>query len=40
MNIVLEKKDKSKGYWTRLTKQSVKSQYIQCDWSKWIDEDE
>ena len=40
MNFVLEKKDKSKPYWTRLTKNTVKSQYIQCDWAKWIDEDD
>lgn len=29
-----------KEYWPRLTKEKVKSQYIQIDWNKWKDEDE
>ena len=36
----LQKKDTSKPYWLRLTEANIKSQYIQCDWEKWIDEDE
>lgn len=40
LSIVLTKKDSNKAYWVRLTKQPVKSQYIQCDWNKWIDDDE
>jgi prostaglandin-E synthase len=40
LSIVLTKKDQKKGYWVRLTKQPNKSQYIQCDWNKWVDEDE
>lgn len=40
MNFVLEKKDKNKPYWVRLTKSAAKLQYIQCDWAKWIDEDD
>ena len=37
---VLEKKDKDAAFWPRLTKEKVKNQYIQIDWSKWVDEDE
>lgn len=40
MIFVLAKKDIKKAYWPRLTKQNKKTQYIQCDWDKWIDEDE
>ncbi len=37
---MLVKKDQSKPFWPRLVKSSVKNQYIQIDWSKWVDEDE
>ena len=37
---VLAKKDPSKPFWTRLTKNKEKNQYIQIDWTKWVDEDE
>ena len=37
---VLEKKDQDTAFWPRLTKEKVKNQYIQIDWSKWVDEDE
>ncbi len=40
MILVLVKKDTGKPYWPRLTKQNKKTTYIQCDWDKWIDEDE
>ena len=36
---VIAKKDSSKPFWTRLTKNKEKNQYIQIDWSKWVDED-
>lgn len=38
MIFVLVKKEKK--YWSRLTKESKKTQYIQIDWDKWVDEDE
>lgn len=38
--VVLAKKDTDKSFWTRLVKATVKNQYIQIDWSKWVDEDE
>ena len=34
------KKDITSPFWPRLTQTKVKSQYIQCDWDKWIDEDD
>jgi hypothetical protein len=37
---VLVKKDSSKDFWPRLVKSTVKNQYLQIDWSKWVDEDE
>lgn len=40
LSLVLTKKDQSKGYWVRLTKQPLKSQYIQCDWNKWVDDED
>jgi hypothetical protein len=41
-NIILNivKKDASADHWPRLTKDKVKNQHIQIDWSKWVDEDE
>lgn len=38
--IVLSKAEKDKPFWSRLTKDTAKNQYIQIDWSKWVDEDE
>jgi len=38
--IVLEKKDTNAAFWPRLLKSKDKNQYIQVDWSKWVDEDE
>ena len=40
MLFALQKKDKNQPYWPRLTKENKKSQYIQIDWNKWIDEDD
>lgn len=40
MVFVVAKKDMAKPYWPRLIKENKKSQYIQCDWDKWVDEDE
>ena len=40
MIFVLEKKNKQEHYWPRLTKENKKTQYIQIDWDKWVDEDE
>lgn len=37
MIFVIVKKDKK--YWSRLTKENKKTQYIQIDWDKWVDED-
>ena len=37
--LVKEEVDRSE-YWPRLTKDKVKNQKIQVDWSKWVDEDE
>lgn len=37
---ILVKKDKSAPYWTRLTKENNKTQWIQIDWQKYIDEDD
>jgi len=37
---VIEKKDKNAPFWPRLLKTQAKNQYIQVDWSKWVDEDE
>lgn len=37
---VLEKKDQDAPFWARLLKTKEKNQYIQVDWSKWVDEDE
>ncbi|KAF8499022.1 HSP20-like chaperone [Russula emetica] len=36
----LRKKDLEHEYWTRLTKDKLKSPYIKTDFSKWVDEDE
>ena len=33
--LVLAKKDASGEYWSRLTKDKVKSPYIKVDWNKW-----
>ena len=40
MLFVLQKKNTSDKFWPRLIKSAVKSQYIQVDWAKWVDEDE
>ena len=40
MLVVLQKKNPEEEFWTRLTKSSAKCQYIQIDWSKWVEEDE
>ena len=40
MMFVLEKRERNNGFWPRLTKESRKTQYIQIDWEKWVDEDE
>lgn len=37
---VLEKQNPSAPFWPRLLKTKDKNQYIQIDWSKWVDEDE
>lgn len=37
---VLEKQNTSAPFWPRLLKSKDKNQYIQVDWSKWVDEDE
>ncbi len=37
--LVLEKKDVDAPFWPRLIKPKEKNQYIQVDWSKWVDED-
>lgn len=36
---VLEKKNTDAAFWPRLIKPTAKNQYIQVDWSKWVDED-
>ena len=40
MLFVLEKKNVKAAFWPRLIKPTAKNQYIQVDWSKWVDEDE
>jgi len=40
MLFVLQKKNADAPFWARLIKSKEKSQYIQVDWSKWVDEDE
>jgi hypothetical protein len=40
MLFVLQKKNVSAPFWTRLIKSKDKNQYIQVDWAKWVDEDE
>ena len=40
MVFVLVKSDTNKPYWPRLTKENKKTQYIQIDWDKWIDDEE
>lgn len=37
---VVEKKDTNAAFWPRLLKTTNKNQYIQVDWSKWVEEDE
>lgn len=37
---VLEKHDGNAPFWPRLLKNKDKNQYINVDWSKWVDEDE
>lgn len=37
---VLEKENQNAPFWPRLLKTNQKNQYIQIDWSKWVDEDE
>jgi hypothetical protein len=38
--VILKKKNCDQKFWARLTKSTVKNQYIQIDWAKWIDEDD
>ncbi|CAK83304.1 unnamed protein product (macronuclear) [Paramecium tetraurelia] len=40
VRFILSKKDKATSYWTRLIKESHKLQYLQVDWTKYIDEDD
>ena len=40
MALIIRKKEKKAEYWTRLTKEKVKSSFIKTDFSKWVDEDE
>lgn len=40
MIFILYKKNIQEPYWPRLTKENKKTQYIQIDWEKWVDEDE
>ena len=40
MRFVLQKKDETKPYWKRLTKDDKKYANIQMDWSNYVDEDE
>lgn len=40
IELKIRKADAEKEYWPRLTKDKVKSQYIQIDWNKWKDEDD
>ena len=34
---VIQKKDPDADFWPRLLKAKEKNQYIQVDWSKWVD---
>lgn len=40
IELKIRKLSTDKEYWPRLTKEKVKSTYIQIDWNKWKDEDE
>lgn len=40
IELKIRKADVEKEYWPRITKDKVKSQYIQIDWNKWKDEDD
>ncbi|CAD8076794.1 unnamed protein product [Paramecium sonneborni] len=40
VRFILSKKDKTASYWTRLIKETHKLQYLQVDWTKYIDEDD
>ncbi|CAD8045847.1 unnamed protein product [Paramecium sonneborni] len=40
VRFILSKKDKAASYWTRLIKETHKLQYLQVDWTKYIDEDD
>ncbi|CAK60448.1 unnamed protein product (macronuclear) [Paramecium tetraurelia] len=40
VRFILSKKDKTASYWTRLIKEPHKLQYLQVDWTKYIDEDD
>ena len=37
---LVKQDDDRSEYWPRLTKDKIKNQKIQVDWSKWVDEDE
>jgi hypothetical protein len=39
MIFIIAKKDKQKAYWPRLRKESKKTNYVQIDWDKWVDEE-
>ncbi|CAD8097741.1 unnamed protein product [Paramecium sonneborni] len=40
VRFILRKKDQAATYWTRLIKETHKLQYLQVDWTKYIDEDD
>ncbi|CAD8157029.1 unnamed protein product [Paramecium octaurelia] len=40
VRFILSKKDQAASYWTRLIKETHKLQYLQVDWTKYIDEDD
>ncbi|CAD8085250.1 unnamed protein product [Paramecium primaurelia] len=40
VRFILCKKDQAASYWTRLIKETHKLQFIQVDWTKYIDEDD
>ena len=40
IQMVLQKKDTTIPYWSRLIKSTQKQQYITLDWSRYIDEDD
>lgn len=36
----IAKKNESESFWPRLTKEKVKLNFVNVDWSRWVDEDE